>query len=83
VGTVEAETQDTCLLTTGSNSLDAIAVHLAFLGLDFDVLEPPELVDHVAAVAARLTQASDRSTRDTRRRPVDGRDGAERPGPRA
>jgi hypothetical protein len=57
---LEATGTDTCLLTTGSDSLAAIAIHLAWLGADFSVLEPPELAEHVRALAGRLHRAATR-----------------------
>jgi len=59
VGVVEPVDAGSCLLVTGSDSLDAIAVHVALLGFDFQVLEPPELVDHVRALAGRLGRATE------------------------
>ena len=51
-------------VTVGSNSLDAMAAHLVGLGSSFEVLEPPELREHLADVAARLTASvTSRSTR--------------------
>ena len=49
---------DRCVLTTGSDSLDAILYHLLRLETDFTVLEPPELIERARAVAARLAQAA-------------------------
>jgi predicted DNA-binding transcriptional regulator YafY len=53
-GAVEAIDDNSCLLTTGADSLTYLAVHLAALGPDFTVLEPPELVDELEALADRL-----------------------------
>jgi predicted DNA-binding transcriptional regulator YafY len=47
-----------CLLTTGSDSLDSLAFHLGSLGCDFTVLEPPELISWVLALARRLQRAA-------------------------
>lgn len=58
VGVLKAAGQDSCLLTTGSDSLDAIAFHLAMLGTDFTVLEPPELIELVRVLAGRLHRAA-------------------------
>ncbi len=52
---------DSCLLTTGSDSLGALTFHLAALGVDFTVLEPQELIDFVAATADRLARVARRS----------------------
>ncbi|MGH3663612.1 MAG: helix-turn-helix transcriptional regulator [Micromonosporaceae bacterium] len=58
VATLEPLDDASCVLTTGSHSLDSIAAHLALLGVDFDVWEPPELASRVRAMADRLTRAS-------------------------
>lgn len=60
VGQLTAVDDDTCLLTTGADSLDALALHLALLGADFEVLEPEALADRVRAMADRLTRAAGR-----------------------
>ena len=59
VGIIEAVDTGTCLLTTGADALESIAIHLAWLGADFTVLEPPELTEHVRALAGRLQRAAD------------------------
>lgn len=56
-GVVEPHPAGGCVLTAGSDSLDAIAFHLAELGHDFTVLEPPELVERVRALADRFGRA--------------------------
>jgi predicted DNA-binding transcriptional regulator YafY len=48
---------DRCVLSTGSESLPAMTFHLLMLGVDFTVLEPAELIDHLAAVAGRLSRS--------------------------
>lgn len=48
-------------ITTGANSLDALAVWLGCLGHDFEVESPPELLAHIALVAGRLAKAVPRS----------------------
>ncbi len=57
VGTIEAA-GDECMLTTGSDSLDALTFHLGNLGCDFTVLEPPELIERIRILAARLHRAA-------------------------
>jgi predicted DNA-binding transcriptional regulator YafY len=59
-GRIEAIDQHTCLLHTGSNSLDEIAVYIGLTGFDFEVLDPPELLEHVRALANRLGRAARR-----------------------
>jgi predicted DNA-binding transcriptional regulator YafY len=58
VGTLEAIDQRTCLLRTGACSLDALAVHLALLGFDFEVREPPELAARIRELAERFRRAA-------------------------
>ncbi|MFF7244092.1 helix-turn-helix transcriptional regulator [Embleya sp. NPDC008237] len=58
VGTVEPIDADTCVLDTGADSLDNLAVHLGMLGHDFDVTDPPELVAHLRTLATRYTRAT-------------------------
>ncbi|MEV6212114.1 YafY family protein [Kitasatospora sp. NPDC051914] len=55
---VEPIDELTCTLRAGSDSLDGLALHLALLGFPFTVHEPPELVEHVAALADRLRGAA-------------------------
>jgi predicted DNA-binding transcriptional regulator YafY len=57
-GIVEADGPDGSVLTSGSDSLDAIAVHLVALDVDFTVLEPPELRDRIRTLADRLHRAA-------------------------
>jgi hypothetical protein len=39
-------------------SLEVLAVHLAFLGVEFEVHEPPELVETVRALAGTFGRAA-------------------------
>jgi predicted DNA-binding transcriptional regulator YafY len=48
---------ETCLLDTGSDSLETMAVYLGMLGYEFRVESPPELADHVRALAERYQRA--------------------------
>lgn len=57
-GVLEPLDDQTCELTTGANSLHAIALELVMLGCDFEIREPPELADVVAAIGHRLLQAA-------------------------
>jgi predicted DNA-binding transcriptional regulator YafY len=56
-GVLDADGPGSCVLTSGADSLDAIAFHLVMMGLRFTVLEPPELVEHMRALAGRLSGA--------------------------
>jgi len=60
VAVVEAIGERRCLFTSGSDSLDMIALHLARLGIPFTPLEPAELRDRCAVLAERLCQAAHR-----------------------
>jgi len=58
VGVLEAVDAESCLLTTGADVLDAIAMHLALLDAEFTVLDPPELINRVTELADRLRRAT-------------------------
>ncbi|MGH3738546.1 MAG: helix-turn-helix transcriptional regulator [Micromonosporaceae bacterium] len=58
VGTVEPRDADTCVLRTGADSIDTMAVYVGLLDLDFQVTDPPELVDRIRALAARYHRAT-------------------------
>ncbi len=58
VGLLEAIDGRSCLLHTGADSLDALAAYVGMFGVDFDVLDPPELVDHIRTLADRLRRAT-------------------------
>ena len=57
-GHVEPRDADTCVLHTGSDSLDSLVVHISLLGVDFDVTGPPELVERIKVLAGRYTRAT-------------------------
>jgi predicted DNA-binding transcriptional regulator YafY len=57
VGTVSALDDGTCLLVTGADSVDTLAVYLSLLGADFTVTGPPELVEHLRTLAARYARS--------------------------
>jgi predicted DNA-binding transcriptional regulator YafY len=57
-GTLEAVDERTCILHTGSSSLDTLSVYLALIGFDFEVREPLELVDRIRWLAERFTRAT-------------------------
>ncbi|MBB4960737.1 helix-turn-helix transcriptional regulator [Micromonospora polyrhachis] len=58
VGVIEAVDPHTCLLHTGSNSLDEIAIYVASFGFRFQIHHPPELVVHIRDLATRLADAA-------------------------
>ena len=57
VGVVEAVDDHACVLVTGADSVEIIAVYIGMLGLDFHVDEPPELVAQLAVVGERYRRA--------------------------
>jgi predicted DNA-binding transcriptional regulator YafY len=63
-GVVEAVDEHSCSVRVGSNSLDALAVHVAVIGVAFEVHEPPELIDRVRVLAGRLARAAELGARD-------------------
>ncbi len=46
-----------CELRTGDADLDWLALRIARLGVDYEVHDPPELIEHLAAMAARIERA--------------------------
>lgn len=59
-GTLEAAGPDACVLTNGSDSLDAIVLRLGLVEFEFTVLETEALRDRVRVVAERLRRAAAR-----------------------
>jgi hypothetical protein len=57
VGAVEAIDDHSCVLATGADSVETVAVYLGLLDLDFDVDEPPELVARLRVLAERYHRA--------------------------
>jgi predicted DNA-binding transcriptional regulator YafY len=58
VGTVEAIDEHTCVLDTGADTVETLAVYLGLLGADFEVSEPPELVDQLRLLARRYQDST-------------------------
>jgi predicted DNA-binding transcriptional regulator YafY len=48
----------TCQFRAGEDDLRWLALRIAMLGVDFDVHEPPELLEHLRALRARLQRAA-------------------------
>jgi predicted DNA-binding transcriptional regulator YafY len=53
VGVVEAIDEVSCVLVTGSDSYEVMAVYIGMLGLDFEIREPAELVSHLRTLGTR------------------------------
>ncbi len=60
-GTIEPIDERTCRYRTGDDDLGWLAIRIAMLDVDFEVHEPPELGEHLAALADRLRRASARA----------------------
>ncbi|MGH9082051.1 MAG: helix-turn-helix transcriptional regulator [Acidimicrobiales bacterium] len=58
-GVLESAGAEACILTVGSNSLDQIVAHVAALGHEFAILDPPELVDAARRMADLLFRSTD------------------------
>ncbi|MEU8763778.1 YafY family protein [Streptomyces sp. NPDC048659] len=59
-GVLTPDGDDACLLRTGAHSLDVMVVHVSMIGLEFEVLDPPELAERVRVLRDRLSRALDR-----------------------
>lgn len=68
-GTLEPEGPESCLLRTGAASLDVMVVHAMLLGLEFEVLEPAELIDTLSAAHDRLARSLARAATSRPRTP--------------
>ncbi|MEV6069623.1 WYL domain-containing protein [Nocardia sp. NPDC052001] len=58
VGVVEPIDNASCLLLTGADKLETIAIYLSMLMMDFRVDGPPELVAHLRTLARRYAAAT-------------------------
>jgi predicted DNA-binding transcriptional regulator YafY len=58
-GRVEDDRDGWCVLVVGGVDLDWMAVHVARLGFDAEVLEPPELREAAALLARRVAAIAD------------------------
>jgi predicted DNA-binding transcriptional regulator YafY len=57
-GVIEPIDAHTCEYRTGDDDLRWLAMRIAMLGVDFEVHEPPELAEHLRALASRLRRAA-------------------------
>jgi predicted DNA-binding transcriptional regulator YafY len=56
--TLEPVDEHSCLVRAGSDTLSMIALYVGLLDVDFDVVEPPELREHIGALAERYGRAA-------------------------
>ena len=64
-GQIEPISANRCRVTTGGPTLEALAFHVGFLGLEFEVHEPPELIAQLRKLSARLARGSRRNRKRT------------------
>jgi predicted DNA-binding transcriptional regulator YafY len=57
-GKIEPIDERSCEFRTGDDDLAWLAVRIAMLGVDFEIHEPPELVEHMRALGDRLTRGA-------------------------
>lgn len=57
-GRLEEIDGESCRWRTGDDDLDWLAVRALMLGVDFEVLEPPELAGHLATLGERASDAA-------------------------
>jgi predicted DNA-binding transcriptional regulator YafY len=55
---IEADGENRCIVRVGSDDPAMLTLYLGLLGVDFDVLDAPELQDQLRAVAERFHRAS-------------------------
>lgn len=58
VGTVEPVDDDTCVLHTGADTLETMAVYVGLLGIDFTIDDPPELRTVIGELSERYRRAA-------------------------
>ncbi len=56
--TIESDGADSCIVTAGADDPAVLALYLAMVGRDFEILEPPEVIAAARAVAGRLLRSS-------------------------
>ncbi|MDQ0962863.1 putative DNA-binding transcriptional regulator YafY [Streptomyces sp. B4I13] len=61
-GTLEPDGDEACVLRTGAASLDVMVIHVMMAGLEFEVLEPVELIDAIRTARDRLDGALTRAS---------------------
>jgi predicted DNA-binding transcriptional regulator YafY len=57
-GAIEPLDSSSCEYRTGDDDLEWLGLRIVMLGVDFEVHEPPELMEHLRAMAGRLTRAT-------------------------
>jgi predicted DNA-binding transcriptional regulator YafY len=57
-GLIEPIDEHNCFLDAGASNFENLAMYLVLLGVDFELTEPPELVDHVRRLTDRYRRAT-------------------------
>jgi predicted DNA-binding transcriptional regulator YafY len=57
-GVLEVLDEESCALSTGADSIEALAAQVVLTGADFEILEPPECAAELREIAARLERAT-------------------------
>lgn len=57
-GDVTAIDENSCLLRSNADTLEWLAFRLTMLGCEFEVHEPPELLEYLRAMADRVHRAT-------------------------
>ncbi len=65
-GVLEPRDERSCVLETGAESLASLAFWISFLGFDFEVLEPQELIDELRELGQRIGRSLGASASRTR-----------------
>ncbi|MGO4442316.1 helix-turn-helix transcriptional regulator [Mycobacterium sp. 2YAF39] len=55
---IEADGPDACIVTAGADDPERMVLYFATVGYDFEILEPPEAIAAVDAIADRLRRAT-------------------------
>lgn len=58
VGLIEPIDEHSCFFETGASTYESLAMHLSLAGVDFEIIEPPELVEEVRRLAERYRRAA-------------------------
>src|ERR1700712_281713 len=64
VGTVTEIDDGRCLLTTGADNVETLAVYLGLVGQAFTITGPPELIDHLRQLADQYLRATSSAQSD-------------------
>jgi predicted DNA-binding transcriptional regulator YafY len=61
-GQLEQVDETSCILRTSGDSLEWLAAWIGWFGIDFEVVQPPELIDYIRTLAGRLEHATRNGT---------------------